>query len=186
LNERKSVGKRSDFQRHDKDFYRTPYEAVVPLLPHIAEIKLYIEPCCGDGALVKHLDKAMVGTQNLCLRATDVFPQTQWAIRKDALSYTDDDLHGAGAFITNPPWSREMLHSLIHHLSSLLPTWLLFDADWMHTKQSAELIKHCERIVSVGRVKWFPESKMTGKDNCCWYLFDKHWRGIPKFYGREI
>jgi hypothetical protein len=26
-------------------------------------------------------------------------------------------------------------------------------------------------VVSVGRVKWIPDSKMTGKDNCAWYHF---------------
>jgi hypothetical protein len=54
-----------------------------------------------------------------------------------------------------------------------MPTWLLFDADWMHTRQSAPFMPHLRKIVSVGRVKWIPDSPFTGKDNCCWYLFDQ-------------
>jgi len=39
----------------------------------------------------------------------------------------------------------------------------------------------------VGRVKWIPDSKMTGKDNCAWYLFDNTFEGkggCTQFYGR--
>ena len=45
---------------------------------------------------------------------------------------------------------------MIEHFKSLKPTWLLFDADWMHTRQSVHLyemmkyIKYCSMIVSVG------------------------------------
>jgi hypothetical protein len=27
------------------------------------------------------------------------------------------------------------------------------------------------KVVSVGRVKWMPDSDSTGKDNAAWYLF---------------
>ena len=38
---------------------------------------------------------------------------------------------------------------------ALKPTWLLFDADWMHTHKSSEYIKYCSMIVSVGnQVVW--------------------------------
>ena len=40
------------------------------------------------------------------------------------------------------------------------------------------------KIVSIGRVKWIENSKSTGKDNCCWYLFDAKYDGETKFYGR--
>jgi len=54
----------------------------------------------------------------------------------------------------------------------------------MHTKQSSELINKCVKIVSVGRVKWIENSKMTGKDNCAWYLFDNRFNGKTQFIGR--
>ena len=61
--------------------------------------------------------------------------------------------------------------------------WLLFDADWPHTKQSKNYISMCSKIVSVGRVKWF--GNMTGKDNCAWYLFDEENDKPTEFYGRK-
>jgi hypothetical protein len=63
---------------------------------------------------------------------------------------------------------------------------LLFDADWMHTKQSAALMTYCTRIVSVGRVKWIEGSRNTGKDNCAWYLFDRAGQQETKFFGRVV
>ena len=41
-----------------------------------------------------------------------------------------------------------------------------------------------KKVVSVGRIKWIKDSKSTGKDNCCWYLFDKRFDGNTEFYGR--
>ena len=95
------------------------------------------------------------------------------------MEYCEGDM-----FITNPAWDRKILHPLITHLSNLAPIWLLFDADWMHTKQSKAYMHRCAKIVSVGRIKWIPDSKMTGKDNCAWYLFDKNKWEETRFYGR--
>ena len=73
---------------------------------------------------------------------------------------------------------------MIEHFSTHCPTWLLFDADWMHTKQSAPYMPWLRKVVSVGRVKWIPGSKMTGKDNCAWHLFDQRGEGPAQFFGR--
>ena len=171
------MGKRSAFTRHSRDFYVTPEDAVQPLLPHITNITTFVEPCAGDGALVEHLCRR----GKYCVDAVDIEPQTNLVRKLDALSLR----YCTGqAFITNPPWSRPILHELIVHLSELAETWLLFDADWMHTKQSQTLIKRCKKIVSVGRLKWIPGTKMTGKDNCAWYLFDNFEDNKTIFIGR--
>jgi hypothetical protein len=44
------------FERKPNDFYPTPLEAVLPLLPHLRAVRTFAEPCCGDGALVRHLE----------------------------------------------------------------------------------------------------------------------------------
>lgn len=165
------MGKRSNFERRERDFYPTPYEAVVPLLPHLEFNCTYIEPCAGDGALVEHLDDMAN-----CILAYDVDPKREDILSRDALEYVPRfGVCWPDYFITNPPWDRKVLHPIITHLSDMAPTWLLFDADWMHTKQAAPfLAERCHKIVSVGRVKWIPDSKMTGKDNCAWYLFKDH------------
>ena len=170
------MGKRSNFKRVERDFYPTPASAVKPLLPFLDINKKYVEPCAGDGALVDHLYSAGYD----CSVAYDIEPKKGWIKQKDIfdLEFCDGDL-----FITNPPWDRKLLHPLITRLSNLGPTWLLFDADWMHTKQAKAYLHRCCRIISVGRVKWF--GNMTGKDNCCWYHFDKNCTGEIKFYGRD-
>jgi hypothetical protein len=171
------MGKRSNFERIPRDFYRTPYEAVVPLLPHLPAGSRFCEPCAGDGRLIDHLTS--VG--HTCAAAWDIEPRRYDIAEKDALEWVIGNID---FFITNPPWERGILHPLIDHLSADHPTWLLFDADWMHTKQSAPFIPYLHKIVSVGRVKWIPDSKMTGKDNCCWYLFDQTSEAPAQFIGR--
>jgi hypothetical protein len=176
------VGKRSSFERIPRDFYPTPAEAVVPLVPHLATGVHYLEPCVGDGALIMHLsDHGILFTD-----AWDIEPRG-WGDKADATTqtYPEASIARATHFITNPPWSRDVLHPIILNLSRQLPTWLLFDADWMHTRQSTPFMPYLRKIVSVGRVKWIPDSKMTGKDNCCWYLFDQTNDAPTQFVGRN-
>lgn len=171
------MGKRSNFERIPRDFYPTPYEAVVPLLPHLPFFCEFVEPCAGDGALIRHLER----NGHECVCAFDIEPRDPRVREGDALKYT---VVNPGLFITNPPWTRDTLHPMIDMLSSQAPTWLLFDADWMHTKQSAPFIPYLHKIVSVGRVKWIEDSPFTGKDNCCWYLFDQNSEASAQFVGR--
>ena len=158
------------FKRNDRDFYATPESAVLPLLPFLPRNTAFDEPCCGAGDLVAHLEKR----GHVCTNATDL---------NSGHDVFDIKTTAAEMFITNPPWTRSILHPLIVHLSNIAPTWLLFDADWMHTKQSADLKLYCERIVSVGRVSWMGNGT-AGFDNCAWYLFDKDHQGLTIFHGR--
>ena len=184
-----SIGKRSDFERVPRDYYPTPIEAVRPLMPHLPLSFNYIEPCAGDGRLVEHIKK-LSDNCGSCYIATDIEPQHPFIAKRDALAPEWNNL-GAhhefgpiGLCITNPPWDRKFLHPFILHWMRICPTWLLFDADWMHTKQSEPFMRHCSKIVSVGRVKWIEGSKNTGKDNCCWYKFELIKRPT-EFYGRN-
>ncbi len=173
------MGKRSNFARRERDFYPTPPEAVLPLLPHLIPFPTFIEPCAGDGALVRALQVSGA----MCLHAFDIAPREDEGIyQRNALDPIDH--LAADYIITNPPWDRAILHPMIAHFSAHLPTWLLFDADWMHTRQSAPFMPWLRKVVSVGRVKWIPDSKMTGKDNCAWYLFDQGRDGPAEFIGR--
>lgn len=176
------MGKRSNFKRVERDFYPTPREAVIPLVPHLSEGD-YWEPCAGDGALVDHIFDLTKGGL-FCSYATDIEPRGSGIFKKNALEGLWVQPFPLDYIITNPPWARSILHPMIDHFRNLRPTWLLFDADWMHTKQSTPFMTYCHKIVSVGRVKWIPDSKHTGKDNCCWYLFDKH-EAPTVFHGRQ-
>ena len=113
--------------------------------------------------------------------ASDIEPQLDGIAKNDFTELGDFHVLESDYIITNPPWDRSVLHPMIDHFSLLRPTWLLFDSDWPHTKQSADYMKRCSKIVSVGRIKWF--GNMTGKDNCAWYLFENK-ETETKFYGR--
>ncbi len=167
------MGKRSSFARRPMDQYSTPYKAVLPLLPHLVGVTHFAEPCCGDYALVKHLEKHGLR----CVYAEDI----RHKYGQDAFEYCGDGC--PDAIITNPPWTRSILHPMIKHFQSLEPTWLLFDADWCHTKQAAPFLDQCSHIVSVGRLQWIEGSKNTGKDNASWYRFHIQHSGGPRFIG---
>ena len=172
------MGKRSNFKRVARDFYPTPREAIEPLVSHLPKTGLFAEPCAGDGRLIDGIEEL----SNLhCYLAVDVEPRRDDIGVGDALTV---DINGCDLIITNPPWDRKILHSMIENLSKQKPTWLLFDADWAHTQQAVPYLEHCSKIVSVGRVKWF--GNMTGKDNCAWHLFQREALSAPiEFYGRR-
>ena len=173
------MGKRSSFERRERDFYPTPVEAVLPLLPHLSPKTRFAEPCAGDGALID----ALADHGHICVWASDIEPRRADIHENDA---TTCGIGQAEVFITNPPWARSDLHDIIVNLSGSAPTWLLFDADWVHTRQAQPFLPRLRSIVSVGRVKWIPGSPHTGKDNCAWHLFGKPraTRVSAAFYGR--
>jgi hypothetical protein len=173
------MGRRSNFERLPRDFYPTPIEAVRPLVPFLLHEDDYVEPCAGDGALVNALRQLAPWME--CLDAFDIEPMADGIAQRDALSSRYDN----ALTITNPPWDRKILHPLIERLTENGGrAWLLFDAEWVHTRQSAPYIPRLRKIVSVGRVKWIPDSKMTGKDSCAWHYFTQPSEETTQFYGR--
>ncbi|MET4426634.1 hypothetical protein [Bradyrhizobium sp. RT3a] len=164
------MGKRSNFERREADFYPTPLDAVVPLIPYLSSVKSFAEPCAGNGDLVRHLESVGLA----CVYSGDI------RSGQDALAL--DHYGAADVIITNPPWSRNLMHRLIAHFQSIRPTWLLLDADWAHTKQAAPFLPYATDIVAIGRVKWIEGSKHTGKENCAWYRFSVDHAGGPIFH----
>ena len=169
------MGKRSNFERRKSDNYPTPPEAVLPLLSHIRPGSSFHEPCVGEGQLVATL----LEHGFICCGRSDCFQGVMYDSDWDASKrqYSSDV---ADFFITNPPWTREVLHPIIENLSKQKPTWLLLDTGWMFTKQAKPYLTDCRKIVTVGRLKWIPDSKMTGKDDCAWFLFDRVSVDYPK------
>lgn len=177
------MGKRSNFKRSPRDFYKTPKQAVLPLLPHLTDIREFIEPFAGDGALVDHLTEHGL----ICVQASDIHPLREDVEFCDA--FNEEAFEGRNDFdaiISNSPWSRDILHPYLEFIRDVVrrPTWLLFDADWIHTKQAAPYGAYCSKIVSVGRVKWIEGSKNKGKDNAAWHRFEPNPSNITEFYWR--
>lgn len=175
------MGKRSDFQRKPRDYYPTPLEAVKPLLKHLPETFTFAEPCAGDGRLAEHL-KNLTNNKSKVTMMCDIEPQSDHVNKCDAFQAVIPQK--TDYIITNPPWDRKILHPMIEHFSMQKPTWLLFDANWMFTKQASEYLKHCRKIVTIGRVKWIEGTNTAGKDDSCWYLFEKSYFGNTGFFGK--
>ncbi len=169
------MGKRSSFARRPMDSYLTiDPNAITPLAPFLAGIQRFAEPCSGEGHLIRHLEAAGL----VCGYSADI--KGGWdALDAESFGYVD-------AIITNPPWTREILHRMIKHFQSIAPTWLLFDAAWPNTKQSAPYIDQCSHIVAVGRLRWIEGTPHKGKDDVCWYRFDANHTGGPRFVGWQM
>lgn len=175
------MGKRSNFERKPRDFYPTPIEAVIPLMPHLPKMFTFSEPCAGDGRLVDHIE-TLGGYGVKCTHKSDVEPNAEGIMQMDAFDYK---VTNEKYIITNPPWDRKLLHPMIEHFAGQSPTWLLFDANWMFTKQAKDYLPWCKKIVTIGRVKWIEDSKGAGKDDSCWYLFHNDgWSDPTLFYGK--
>ena len=179
------MGKRTSFPRLVGDRYLTfdpdPVRRLQPFLPRNV---VYAEPCAGRGDIVNHMD--FFGHR--CAYACDVKPGRGLGIRvenRDAFTLDWRWLESTDAkmFISNLPWTREVLHPLIDRLTSLLPLWTILDADYAHTKQAASYIGRCARIVSLGRVQWMPGTTAAGFENCAWYFFPMRHSGGPIFTG---
>lgn len=160
------MGKRSNFERNERDYYPTPYDGIIPLLPYLKPCT-FVEPCAGDGRLINHLQKHKLA----CIGAFDIEPQADNIEKQDVLFF-GFQLPKSDLIITNPPWEREVLHAMIECFRVQAPTWLLFDADWLFTKQAKPYKEFCKMVVPVGRLSWL-ENGTSGMDNCCWYFFDK-------------
>jgi len=175
---KRSPGK---FEKIPNDLYRTwDARAVARLLPHLMPGTVFVEPCAGAGDLVDQL--VMAGHR--CLAAYDIAPLRADIQRADALDHRWKT--STGLWITNPPWTRSIMHAIIKTLCVQAPIWLLFDADWVHCDQAVPYLIYLRKIVSVGRLKFIPNSPHDGNDNCAWHLFDgTRPPGSIEFFGRR-
>lgn len=168
------MGKRSTFGRVAGDFYPTPFAAVPPLIPHLraARVRTFAEPCCGDGALILHLESFRLR----CVYQGDI------SAGQDALalgSYGEAD-----AIITNPPYARPLMHALIAHFQRIAPTWLLLEMDWAATRQAEPFLPSCSDIVVVGRLRLIEGTKHAGKENFGWFRFTANHASGPILHPR--
>jgi hypothetical protein len=178
------MGKRSpDFEKKPRDSYFTiDPVAVNTLALHLPTNTQFIEPCAGGGDLVRGLNQMGF----TCVGAYDIEPQQYWIVQKNCLTLTKTECTlkpHADLFITNPPFTWSVLCPLMAHMISLLPTWLLLPADFMHNVRMGPYMKQCKKVVSIGRLYW-ESNKVKGVDNYCWFLFDKDHKGPTEFIGR--
>lgn len=174
------MGKRSDFKRNPKDLYCTTDPRAIPA-QLVKEIrgKTYAEPCYGVGDLEDLLMDVAT-----CKWRSDIESRVGCCVQMDALDLTEEHITGIDLIVTNLPWTRNLLHPMIEHFSNLRPTWLLFDAGWLFTKQASPYLPRLRKVIALPRLKWVKDSPYSAKDDCCWYLFDKPSGGHTiEFYG---
>lgn len=148
-----------------RDLYKTPRAAFLPLIPHLPPRFRFCEPCAADGEFIYHV---LSTTDGHCTNSFDIEPLHCRIKQGNALTMTKADLKGADFILTNSPWDRKIFHPLLDHWRTLCPSWVLIDAGWMFTKQAKPYMEYCAKVVPIGRVKWFPDTKMTGKEDCVW------------------
>lgn len=154
-------------EKAPNDFYPTPADAVLPLIPFLRNTLKFYEPCAGAGDLINHL----AAHGRFCVGACDIEPRGDFIARHSCLDLTHDELPPFGAFVTNPPHTRKWLEPIIEHLRKLRPTWLLLPHDWTANEWAAPHLAFCSHIVVIGRMKIFPDSESNGFDNYVWARF---------------
>lgn len=175
------MGKRSDLgEFKPRDYWPTiDPAAITGTFASKIYGRTYVEPCYGGGHLYRLLQEH---SKAFCTWASDLEPQQDKIAKINALEIQPQEVENYDFIITNPPYSWNMLMPLLEHLPTLLPTWLLLPADFMHNVRSQKYMDNCSDIITVGRLYW-QENKVKGKDNFCWYLFqDEPHRTI--FHGR--
>lgn len=175
------MGKRSSFERNERDYYPTPYKAILPLLPHLPPACRFIEPCAGDGRLIAHLARH----GHSCAYACDIEPLAEGIEKRDILFFDSAKFPDTDYVITNTPWAREPLHKMINIFRGVAPAWLLLDSDYAYTGQAYDYLQYCEKIVSVGRVQWIEGSASSGMENASWYLFGQNPVPYSQFYAKK-
>lgn len=164
------MGKRSNFERVEKDYYRTfDPKAVAPLVKYLPEDVSFIEPFAGDGSLILNIQKHL--PKSKCVWSSDVDPKAEWISPYD---YEDVPYDENSYVVSNPPWNRKILHEVIDFYHDLweernVTTWLLWDANWLWTKQAKPFFNKIEYVIPIGRVKWIEDSNMSSKDDCAWF-----------------
>jgi len=169
------------YPRMARDFYATPPEPILKLIPHLGDTETFAEPMCGDGAITSVLEAR--GWEATFL--ADLEPQGDMIERAevwDVLDTVPEQYEDADLIISNPPWplppnklvgmeaGSPTVH-IIRHLMEIKPTWLLLAADFMHNRYFESLHPYCTGAVAVGRVSWQGNGK-KGFDNAAWYRFD--------------
>ena len=182
----------SNFERNSRDFYPTPYKAVLPLTNYIGHKSVtYVEPFAGDGALIKHFMKASDNNM-MCIYASDIEPlvtaigDTNHPKGYNTIEEADyrdvcgtlSDTYDFDHFISNPPWINSKSSgfqrlNIIHTLASIKPTWLLLKGAYAFNENMSDVMSFCTDIIPIGRVKWIPDSKHTDTEDSAWFKFDK-------------
>jgi hypothetical protein len=166
------------YEKVPKDRYITPRTGVERLAEYFdLEGVTYVEPCFANGNLSRWLSE--FGAREIYRSGLE--PEVENVDLCDVLSDGQQRWAEFGkkadCILTNPPWSRNLLHPMIELFSDVAPTLLLFDANWINTKQARPFQDRLVAVFPAGRHRWFAgqegDKGLAPKEDTSWYLFDK-------------
>jgi hypothetical protein len=174
------MGKRSNFEKNPRDYYRTfDPKAGIALEPFVERNAKYIEPFAGAGDLIQQLKFAD------CVLAYDIEPQACMVDQADAFTIGAEDLIDVDLCISNPPWSKDIFHKALDHFVPFIDCWFLMSSSWKQNKGSAEYVsKWLTDIVPIGRMKWIEGSPHSSVDDCEWLKFSYWKNDAARFHPR--
>jgi hypothetical protein len=182
----------SGHDRQPNDFYPTPDWVTEALLKHVTLRGPVWEPCCGDGAMARVLERT--GHKVV---ATDLVDR---GFGRGGVDFFDCSSFPAGCrtMVTNPPYgdggrvanSQLALQDLVRHALDLTmradgQLALLVRFQWLAGKRAAALISSgplSRVVVLTKRIQWFSmgDRTTTGQHHHAWVFWDcSHGRLLP-------
>lgn len=185
----------SGHDRQSNDFYPTPDWVTQALLKHVTLRGPVWEPCCGDGAMARMLERA--GQKVV---ATDLIDR---GFGRGGVDFYDCTSFPAGCrtMVTNPPYGDGGqkgrptdgplgLQDFVRHALDLTirangQLALLVRFQWLAGKRAAALISSgplSRVVVLTKRIQWFDmgERTTTGQHHHAWLFWDcSHGRLLP-------
>ena len=177
----------SNFTRVENDFYPTPDWVTQRLLDNVPLRGPVWEPCCGDGAISKVIERS--GHQVV---ATDLNDRGFGMGGVDFLGARSIP-GGCQSIVTNPPYgdggaergaprSAKLLLSFVEHAIRLTQQHdgqlaLLLRFTWIAGKRASKLMSSgpLDRVLVIThRIRWFEMGAQTkqGQHHHCWLFFD--------------
>lgn len=120
--------------RQHADWYPTPDEVTEVLIPHLPKVKSIYEPCCGDGALAKVLER-----HGYDVIGTDIHDRGYGQGHGQEFDVLKLDTLLSPVVVTNPPF--KIAAPIISHLLSFRPDYmaLLLKSSFWHAKSRSPL-----------------------------------------------
>ena len=185
----------SGFDRQSHDFYPTPDWVTDALLKHVTLRSPVWEPCCGDGAMARVLERAghKVVASDLVDRGfgragVDFFACT--AFPPGCRAMVTNPPYGDGGEMVRPTNASLAMQSFVRHALDLTvrangQLALLVRFQWMAGKRAAALMGSgplCRVVVLTRRIQWFDigARTKTGQHHHAWLFWDcSHGRLLP-------
>jgi hypothetical protein len=182
----------SGYERQSGDFYPTPDWVTEALLRHVTLRGPVWEPCCGDGAVARVMERA-----KLKVTATDLVDR---GFGRAGVNFFECSAfpESCRALVTNPPYgdtglggkSTSGMQKFVRHALDLTARAngqlaLLVRFQWIAGKRASALISSgplSRVVVLTKRIQWFDmgEHTKTGQHHHAWLFWDcSHGRLLP-------